>query len=109
MQDLVRISSAISDGSFYTNPALLGACRQVKQNGGTLHLLGLIGTGGVHAIDEHLCALLELAKRQRVERVAIHAFLDGRDTMPRSALGYMETLLEYIKKIGSPVKIASIS
>jgi 2,3-bisphosphoglycerate-independent phosphoglycerate mutase len=109
MQDLVRISSAISDGSFYTNPALLGACRQVKQNGGTLHLLGLIGTGGVHAIDEHLCALLELAKRERVERVAIHAFLDGRDTMPRSALGYMEKLLEYIKKIGSPAKIASIS
>jgi 2,3-bisphosphoglycerate-independent phosphoglycerate mutase len=109
MQDLVRISSAISDGSFYTNPALLGACRQVKQKGGTLHLLGLIGTGGVHAIDEHLCALLELAKRERVERVAIHAFLDGRDTMPRSALGYMEKLLEYIKKIGSPAKIASIS
>jgi 2,3-bisphosphoglycerate-independent phosphoglycerate mutase len=109
MQDLVRISSAISDGSFYTNPALLGACRQVKQNGGTLHLLGLIGTGGVHAIDEHLCALLELAKRQKVERVAIHAFLDGRDTMPRSALGYMEKLLEYIRKIGSPAKIASVS
>ncbi|MEA2763258.1 MAG: 2,3-bisphosphoglycerate-independent phosphoglycerate mutase, partial [Gemmatimonadaceae bacterium] len=109
MQDLVRISSAISDGSFYTNPALLGACRQVKDNGGTLHLLGLIGTGGVHAIDAHLCALLELAKRQRLERVAIHAFLDGRDTMPRSALGYMEQLLEYIRKIGSPAKIASVS
>src|SRR4030088_3058576 len=109
MQDLVRISSAISDGSFYTNPALLGACRRAKDNGGTLHLMGLIGDGGVHAIDEHLCALLELAKRQRLERVAIHAFLDGRDTMPRSALGYMQKLLDYIRKIGSPAKIASVS
>ncbi len=109
MQDLVRISSAISDGSFYTNPALLGACRQAKDNGGTLHLMGLIGDGGVHAIDQHLCALLELAKRQRLGRVAIHAFLDGRDTMPKSALGYMQQLLEYIRKIESPAKIASVS
>jgi 2,3-bisphosphoglycerate-independent phosphoglycerate mutase len=109
MQDLVRISSAISDGTFYTNPALLGACRQARANGRTLHLMGLIGDGGVHAIDQHLCALLDLAKRERVERVAIHAFLDGRDTMPRSALGYMQQLLEYIKKIDSPAKIASVS
>ena len=109
MQDLVRISSAIADGSFYTNPALLGACRRAKDNGGTLHLMGLIGAGGVHAIDQHLSALLDLAKRQRVERIAIHAFLDGRDTMPKSALGYMQQLLEYIRKIGSPAKIASIS
>ncbi|MEO8910474.1 MAG: 2,3-bisphosphoglycerate-independent phosphoglycerate mutase [Gemmatimonadaceae bacterium] len=109
MQDLVRISSAIADGSFYTNPALAGACRHVKDNNGTLHIMGLIGTGGVHAIDEHLCALLELAKRQRVARVAIHAFLDGRDTMPKSALGYMQALLEYIKKIASPARIASVS
>jgi 2,3-bisphosphoglycerate-independent phosphoglycerate mutase len=109
MQDLVRISSAITDGSFYTNPTLVGACRQARDNGGTLHLLGLIGAGGVHAIDQHLCALLDLAKRQRVERVAIHAILDGRDTMPRSALGYMQQLLEYIRKIGSPAKIASVS
>src|SRR5881392_3859258 len=65
MQDLVRISSAITDGSFYTNPALVGACRQVKQQRGTLHLMGLIGAGGVHAIDTHLFALLDLAKRER--------------------------------------------
>ena len=109
MQDLVRISSAIADGSFYTNAALVGACRQAKASGGTLHLLGLIGAGGVHAIDQHLCALLDLAKREKVDRIAIHAFLDGRDTMPKSALGYMEQLLAYIKKIGSPAKIASVS
>ena len=109
MQDLVRISSAIADGTFYTNPSLVGACRQVKKNGGTLHLLGLIGSGGVHAIDEHLFALLDLAKREGLERVAIHAFLDGRDSLPKSAFGFMEELLDYIREIGSPAKIASVS
>ncbi|HMI44806.1 MAG TPA: 2,3-bisphosphoglycerate-independent phosphoglycerate mutase [Gemmatimonadaceae bacterium] len=109
MQDLVRISSAIADGSFYTNPTLTAACRQVKSNGGTLHLLGLIGSGGVHAIDTHLCALLDLARQEGVEKVAIHAFLDGRDTLPKSALGFMQELLDYIRKTGNPAKIASIS
>ncbi len=109
MQDLVRISSAITDGSFYTNPVLTGACRQVKANGGTLHLLGLIGSGGVHAIDTHLCAVLDLARREGLQKVAIHAFLDGRDTLPKSALAFMQVLLEYIKKTGSPAKIASVS
>ncbi|MFL5593589.1 MAG: 2,3-bisphosphoglycerate-independent phosphoglycerate mutase [Gemmatimonadaceae bacterium] len=109
MQDLVRISAAIADGSFYTNPALMGACRQAKENAGTLHLMGLIGAGGVHAIDTHLCALIDLTKRVGLERVAIHAFLDGRDTLPKSALGYVQQLLDYIRKIGSPARIASVS
>jgi len=109
MQDLVRISSAITDGSFFSNPALTGACRQVKKNDGTLHLMGLIGSGGVHAIDTHLYAMLELAKRESLKRVAIHAFLDGRDTLPKSALGFMEELLDHIRKIGSPARIASVS
>ena len=109
MQDLVRISSAIADGSFYTNPALVGACRQVRMNGGTLHLLGLIGSGGVHAIDTHLSALLDLARREQVGRVAIHSLLDGRDTLPKSALGYMQELTEYITQTGSPARIASVS
>ena len=109
MQDLVRISSAISDGSFYTNEALTGAFRAAKKSGGTMHLLGLIGAGGVHAIDTHLFALLDLAKREGVDKVVIHAFLDGRDTLPKSALGYMQELLDYIRKIGSPAKIATVS
>ena len=109
MQDLVRISSAIADGSFYTNSALVGACRHVKKLRGTLHLIGLIGSGGVHAIDKHLFALLDLAKRDGLERVAIHAFLDGRDTLPKSALGFMQELVDQIRKIGSPAKIASVS
>ncbi len=99
MQDLVRITAAISDGSFFTNTAFLDACRRVKQNGGTLHLVGLIGSGGVHAIDKHLFALLELAARESVPRVAIHAFMDGRDTMPNSGLGYIEELEAVAKKV----------
>jgi 2,3-bisphosphoglycerate-independent phosphoglycerate mutase len=109
MQDLVRISSAIAAGSFYINPALVGGCRHVGKKNGTLHLMGLVGSGGVHAIDQHLFALLDLAKREGLERVAIHAFLDGRDTLPKSALGFMQELLDHIRKIGSPAKIASVS
>src|SRR6476661_10856653 len=84
MQDLVRISQSIKDGSFFENPALVEACRRVKQSGGTLHLLGLMGKGGVHGVDTHLWALLDLAERQGVTRVAIHALMDGRDTLPTS-------------------------
>lgn len=114
MQDLVRISAAIADGSFFRNPALVAACRQAKAGGGTLHLLGLIGDGGVHAMDRHLLAMIELARREKVPRVAIHAFTDGRDTLPRSGLAYMQELL---REIGSPsngksstvVRVASVS
>jgi 2,3-bisphosphoglycerate-independent phosphoglycerate mutase len=96
-QDLVRISSAIADGSFFRIPAFVDACRRVKESGGTLHLMGLLGAGGVHAIDEHLFALMDLAERQGVARVALHLMLDGRDTLPKSALGYMQEALAYAK------------
>jgi 2,3-bisphosphoglycerate-independent phosphoglycerate mutase len=95
MQDLVRISQAIKDGSFFRNDAFVDACRAVRRSGGTLHLMGLIGKGGVHAVDTHLFALIDLAEREGVERVAIHALTDGRDTMPTSGLGYMHELIEY--------------
>jgi 2,3-bisphosphoglycerate-independent phosphoglycerate mutase len=104
-QDLVRISSAIADGSFFTNPVFVDACRAVKEKGGTLHLVGLIGTGGVHAIDTHLVALLDLAEREKVPRVAIQVMLDGRDTMPRSGLGYLEALT---RKAAGRAVIASV-
>src|SRR5688572_10231392 len=97
MQDLVRIALAIKDGSFFRNDALVEACRAVVRTGGTLHLMGLIGSGGVHALDRHLFALIDLAERERVPRVAIHALLDGRDTMPTSELGYMEELLAHAR------------
>ena len=92
-QTLTRIDLAIEDGAFMANPALLaGAMREAKARGATLHLLGLIGPGGVHAQDMHLLALLRLAKAEGLTKVAIHAFLDGRDTPPESARGYMQHL-----------------
>ncbi len=88
-QDMVRISDAITDGSFFENATLRGICAAARQPGATLHLMGLIGNGGVHALGEHLIALLDLAQREGVARVAIHALLDGRDTPPTSGLGFM--------------------
>ncbi|MGH7680106.1 MAG: 2,3-bisphosphoglycerate-independent phosphoglycerate mutase [Gemmatimonadaceae bacterium] len=105
MQDLVRINKAIERREFFENAALVEACETVKRDGGTLHLMGLIGDGGVHASDKHLRALIDLAERRRVPRVVIHALLDGRDTMPRSALGYMQQLIAYA---GTRAHIASL-
>ncbi len=83
-QALVAIDSAIEDGSFFTNSALRAACAAAR-TGRTLHLMGLLSTGGVHADMRHLAALSELAKRESVPDVVVHAFLDGRDMPPRSA------------------------
>jgi len=97
MQDLVRIGQSIREGRFFENPIFLDACDAAKRSGGTVHLVGLIGNGGVHAIDKHLFALIDLCEKQQVPRVAIHALMDGRDTMPRSGLGYMHQLIDYAK------------
>ena len=105
MQDLVRINQAIASGEFFANPALVEACDVAKRNHGTLHILGLIGSGGVHALDQHLFALIDLAARRRVDRVAIHALLDGRDTMPRSGQGYLRQLLD---RAAGRAEVASI-
>jgi 2,3-bisphosphoglycerate-independent phosphoglycerate mutase len=93
-QDLVRISESIRTGAYHENEAFVALARRVKARGGTLHLYGLIGDGGVHAIDQHLFALIEFAHRMRIPKVAIQAVTDGRDTMPTSARGYMEKLLQ---------------
>src|SRR5262245_29714573 len=95
MQDLVRIDESIRDRSFFRNPAFAHACDAAAKSGGTVHLMGLLGAGGVHAIDKHLFALIDLCAERRVPRIAIHALLDGRDTMPRSAHGYMRQLIDY--------------
>jgi len=84
-QELVRINDAIENGSFFGNAALRAACAAIRGKG-TLHLMGLISTGGVHADMKHLAAIVELARREKVENVVVHAFLDGRDMPPRSAL-----------------------
>ncbi|HKA23585.1 MAG TPA: 2,3-bisphosphoglycerate-independent phosphoglycerate mutase [Candidatus Eisenbacteria bacterium] len=89
-QDILRITRAIREGSFYDNEALVAACEHAKRSGGALHFLGLVSDGGVHSHLSHLGGLLELARRQSLERVYLHAFLDGRDTPPRSALRYAE-------------------
>ncbi len=107
MQDLVRINRAIADGDFFDNPAFVKACDAVKRGGHTLHLMGLVGTGGVHALDKHLFALIDLAERRKVPNVAIHALLDGRDTMPRSAYGYLQELLDVARRTGR-ARIASL-
>lgn len=106
MQDLVRIGTAIEDGSFFRNPALLAACGQARDGGGTLHLVGLLGDGGVHAHDAHLLALVELAAHERVPRVMLHAMLDGRDTPPRSGLAYLN---EVLRRIEGRAQLASVS
>ena len=105
MQDLVRISAAIADRSFFRNEAFVGACDRVKATGGTLHLVGLLGKGGVHAIDEHFFALIDLAAERGVPRIALHVLTDGRDTMPTSAIGYMQELLAHA---GSRARVASV-
>jgi 2,3-bisphosphoglycerate-independent phosphoglycerate mutase len=92
-QDIVRISASIRDGSFFENEAFRGVCDAVRASGGTLHLMGLVGSGGVHALDQHLLALIELGDRCGVP-LAVHALLDGRDTLPRSAHGFMRELLD---------------
>ncbi len=100
---LTRIYGAIEDGSFFKNPALLAAVGSAKQNHSTLHLMGLLSDGGVHSHQDHLFALLKLAKQEGLQDVAIHAFLDGRDTPPESGLEYLQRLEEEIRaqKIGS--------
>lgn len=99
-QDYTRINKSISDGDFFENPALNGAVDHVQATGGSLHLLGLFGPGGVHSHQDHLHALLELAQRRGLERVAIHLFLDGRDVLPRSALDFLSNLESAIERIG---------
>ncbi len=91
-QDLTRIDAAIADGSFGANPALLAACDAAAARGRTLHLLGLLSPGGVHSHEDHILAMITLAARRGVDRIAVHAFLDGRDTPPRSARASLEKL-----------------
>ena len=86
LPDLQRIDAALHDGTFDATPALLDACRRAAGPGGRLHLISLIGPGGVHANDRHLVAIAALAARQGVTDVQVHALLDGRDTPPSSAV-----------------------
>ncbi len=99
-QDITRISKAIQDGSFFENGVLLRAISKAKKSGGAVHLIGLLSDGGVHSSWDHIIALLKLAKEKRVERLYFHAFLDGRDVPPRSALKYVDLLEGEMAKLG---------
>ena len=99
-QDLVRINRAVEDGSFFQNDALVQACRRARAHGGALHLLGLVSDGGVHSSLEHLHACVELARREGVARCYVHAFMDGRDTPPRSGVDFMRQLEQRLQASG---------
>ena len=105
-QDLTRIDKAIQDGDFFANPALLAGLRQAKERGGKVHLIGLLGRGGVHSHSNHLYALLEMARRQQIAPL-IHVITDGRDTPPRSAAGFVADLEQVLAEKGGV--IASVS
>ena len=105
-QDLTRVSKAIEDGDFFTNEVLLKAMENAKEH--SLHLMGLLSNGGVHSHIDHLKALVKMAKENGVENVFVHAFTDGRDVDPRSALEFIEDVENYMKEVGVG-KIASVS
>ncbi len=99
-QDLTKITKSIEDGDFFTNPVLTSAIAKVQASGGKLHLMGLLSDGGVHSHNTHLYALLELARRQGLNNVCVHALLDGRDTPPQSGSSYLAELENKIQEIG---------
>ena len=107
-QELTRITKAIEEGDFFSNPEFIAAIENCKKHNSKLHILGLVSDGGVHSHNRHLYGLLEMAKRRDFEDVYVHCFLDGRDTPPASAETYVAELQEKMKEKGVG-KIASLS
>jgi 2,3-bisphosphoglycerate-independent phosphoglycerate mutase len=106
-QDLARINDAVADGSFFDNPALKAACQAaISGPRGRLHLVGLVSDGGVHSGWEHIEACVELAAREGVPDVVVHAFTDGRDTLPKAGAGYLSELERWLKRAG---RVATVS
>jgi 2,3-bisphosphoglycerate-independent phosphoglycerate mutase len=99
-QEIVRVDKLIESGELFRHPALLAVTEHCRQRGSALHLMGLLQDQGVHATEEHLYALLELARRERLTRVFVHVFSDGRDTPPRSALTYLDRLERKMTALG---------
>jgi len=106
-QDLTRVDVAIEDGSFFANPALIKAVTLAKKNNSALHILGLLSPGGVHSHESHIFAMLEMAARNGIKKVFLHAFLDGRDTPPKSAAQSLQLLQQKCSALGVG-QIASI-
>ena len=99
-QNLPRITKSIAEGDFWENESFLKVYQHVKQKNSALHLMGLLSSGGVHSFNEHLYALVELAKQQKVEQVYVHVFLDGRDTPYNSGVNFVAKLQEKLRVIG---------
>jgi len=108
LQDLPRIDAAIADGSFFERPALVAACDRAATQDGRLHVVSLVGPGGVHANDRHLVALAELAARRGTQSVRVHALLDGRDTPPRSAIPFVVDLETRLAAAHPDARIATV-
>lgn len=106
-QDITRIHLAIRDGSFFEMPVLTDNMTAIKEKGGNLHLIGLLGTGGVHSHEDHLYALLKLAQKQGLNPI-VHVITDGRDTPPESSAAFIQKLEQFVQKEGVGV-IASVS
>ena len=107
-QELTRITKAIDDGEFFENEALKTAFKNAKDNGNAVHMYGLLSDGGVHSHNTHLYGLLKMAKKEVVDKVYVHCFLDGRDTAPTSGIGFVDELEKKMAEIGVG-KIASLS
>jgi len=105
--DITRIDLAIENNEFFSNPVLLGAIKHARSGGRRLHLFGLVSDGGVHSQQAHLYALLRMAKHNGVERVFVHCFMDGRDTLPTNGAGYIEQLQQKMREYGVG-KVASV-
>ena len=108
LQDLPRIDAAITDGSFFERPALVAACDRAAEAYGRLHVISLVGPGGVHANDRHLVALAELAARRGTPHLRLHALLDGRDTPPRSAIAFVADLERRLAAAHPDARIGTI-
>lgn len=98
-QDFTRISKAIADGDFFTNPTLVQGLERCQQAGGIVHIMGLLSPGGVHSHEDHLLAMAQMAHQQGAQHIQIHAFLDGRDTPPRSAMASIEKFEQALQHI----------
>jgi len=106
--DITRIDALIASGEFFSHPVIVDALKRAGEGGRQLHLFGLLSDGGVHSQQNHLYALLKAAKQQELERVLVHAFMDGRDTLPTSGAGYLAALEQKMREYGVG-KIASVS
>ncbi len=106
--DITKIDVMIENGEFFSNPALLSAMKNARSGERRLHIFGLLSDGGVHSHQNHLYALLRMAKQNGVDRVFVHAFLDGRDTLPTSGAGYLEQLQKRMRDLNAGT-VASVS